>query len=164
MSESLRELTVRIPMRLPVLPNLRKSRFAHARVVRGVRQVVGLELLAQARSFLREWRSMAAKSDRLRLQVTQVRFGPVRLDDDNCTGSFKPVRDELARFFGIDDGRLDRWVWLPCEQQRGDYAVRIHLAVVETHEGYPTLRECGRIERRIKKSRITPNVVPPRKS
>lgn len=164
------ELTVRIPMRLKVLPNMRTSRFAHARVVKSTRTIVGLELLAQARPFLREWQKLSS-NPRLCLQVLQVRNGPNRLDDDNCTGAFKPVRDEVARFFGIDDGS-NRWRWLPCEQQRGPYAVRVHISVVtaplSAHGLTPVEfweqvnRERAAPKSKSLKSRITPNVRKPR--
>ena len=135
------EVTVRIPMRLHVLPNMRVHRRQLAELIANTRRIVGLELQVQARPFRREWEVMKA-NPRLRLQVLQVRNGPKLLDDDNCTGSFKPVRDAVATFFGIDDGRRDRWVWLPCEQQRGDYAVRVHLQVVKV-EAEPALVCCG---------------------
>ncbi len=150
------------PMRLLVLPNLRVSRFAYARVVKGTRRIVGLELQTyEMRRLRRAWQAVQA-NQRLRLQVKLTREGPTPLDDDNCTGSFKPVRDAIATFFGIDDGRRDRWDWLPCEQRRGSYAVHIHIRVVETFHDYPTPKETNAIIRRIKKSRITPNVRKPR--
>lgn len=155
------EVTVRIPMRLHVLPNMRVHRRQLAELIANTRRIVGLELQVQARPFRREWEVMKA-NPRLRLQVLQVRSGPKVLDDDNLTSAFKPARDAVATFFGIDDGRRDRWVWLPCEQQLGDFAVRIHIAVVVTYDDYPNPKEQNAIIRRIKKSRITPNVRKPR--
>lgn len=156
------EAFVLIPMRLPVLPNLRHSRFKLARVVVQVRRDVGLSMqTVEMRRLRSAWQAVQC-NQRLRLQVRLTRVGPVDLDDDNCTGAFKPARDAIASFFGIDDGRRDRWDWLPCEQARGDYAVRIHIRVVETFENYPTPKEQNAIIRRIKKSRITPNVRKPR--
>jgi hypothetical protein len=95
---------------------------------------------------------------RLRLQVLQVRHGPVKLDDDNCTGSFKPVRDAIATFFGIDDGS-DRWVWLPCAQQLDFYQVRIFIRVVVAPSDFVEKQKRLKLP---KKFKPTPNVRKPR--
>jgi hypothetical protein len=42
--------------------------------------------------------------------VTLVRCAGGQLDDDNATGSMKAVRDEVARWLGVDDGDASvRW-------------------------------------------------------
>jgi hypothetical protein len=60
---------------------------------------------------------------------TLVRIAPRMLDDDNLQGAFKSIRDEVASFFGVDDGPRGpiRWCY---EQQKGEpkqYAVHICL-------------------------------------
>lgn len=154
------EVTVYFPFRLAVLPNLHIGKWQLASVVAETRRVVGLELLAQALQFRQQWRVMAANPAYL-LRVLQERSGPQALDDDNLTGSFKPVRDEIAAFFEIDDGRRDRWVWLPCQQQIGSYTVRLHIEVVklelEEFQGIKPLQKTKKT-----KLRISPNVKRPK--
>ena len=55
---------------------------------------------------------------RLPVVVTMTRVAPVALDDDNCTAGFKAVRDELARWLGIDDADK-RVAWI-CDQRQSD--------------------------------------------
>lgn len=38
------------------------------------------------------------------VEVIIDRHGPRMLDDDNLSGSAKAVRDQIATFFGVDDG------------------------------------------------------------
>lgn len=61
---------------------------------------------------------------------TMVRVAPRMLDDDNLAGAFKAVRDEIASFFGVDDGPKGPIAWR-YEQRKGapkQYAVCIRLA------------------------------------
>jgi hypothetical protein len=62
------------------------------------------------------------------LVVTMTRIGPTLIrDSDNLSSSFKSVRDQLAAFFGFDDG--DSRVTWTCRQEKGkDYQVRIELS------------------------------------
>lgn len=60
---------------------------------------------------------------------TLVRVAPRALDDDNLAGAFKAVRDEIAAFFGVDDGPKGPIAWR-YEQRREapkKYAVEIRL-------------------------------------
>lgn len=66
-------------------------------------------------------------------KVTLVRIGPKPLDTDNLAGSCKAVRDQLAKWLGVDDGTTAPVTWA-YEQRRGgvrEYGVEI---VVETAE------------------------------
>jgi hypothetical protein len=45
-----------------------------------------------------------------------TRIAPRFLDDDNLAGAFKAIRDEVASFFGVDDGPKGPIVW--CYGQR----------------------------------------------
>jgi hypothetical protein len=60
---------------------------------------------------------------------TLARIAPRMLDDDNLAGAFKSIRDEVAAFFGVDDGPKGPIAWR-YEQRRGapkEYAVQIAL-------------------------------------
>lgn len=60
---------------------------------------------------------------------TLARIAPRMLDDDNLAGAFKAVRDEVASFFGVDDGPKGPIAWR-YEQRKGEpkqYAVQIAL-------------------------------------
>jgi hypothetical protein len=60
---------------------------------------------------------------------TLARIAPRALDDDNLQGAFKAVRDEVAAFFGVDDGPRGPIAWR-YEQRREapkQYAVEIRL-------------------------------------
>lgn len=61
---------------------------------------------------------------------TLARIAPRMLDDDNLQGAFKSIRDEVAAFFGVDDGPRGPIAWR-YEQRKGQprqYAVEIRLA------------------------------------
>lgn len=61
---------------------------------------------------------------------TLARVAPRALDDDNLQGAFKAIRDEVAAFFGVDDGPKGPIAWR-YEQRKGapkQYAVEIRLA------------------------------------
>ena len=120
------EVTVCVPMKLPSMANLRLHWAVKAKTVKAQRHAAGLALRTDGRHFLEAWRHMDA-NPRLRLYVTLTRQGPRKLDDDNLQSAFKAVRDEVAAFFGIDDGS-DRWRW-QYHQQTGLYEVRIHIGV-----------------------------------
>lgn len=122
------EMQVNIPMYLPSLPNLRQMPLAGAATKKSIRKVVGSYLLAHGLPFRRLWNSMKG-NPKFRLQVTLVRAGPQELDDDNNVGAFKPVRDELARFFDLDD-KSKRFAW-HYAQSHGGYEVRLHVEVEE---------------------------------
>lgn len=60
---------------------------------------------------------------------TLIRIAPRMLDDDNLAGAFKSIRDEVAAFFGVDDGPKGPIAWR-YEQRKGapkQYAVHIAL-------------------------------------
>lgn len=60
---------------------------------------------------------------------TLTRIAPRMLDDDNLQGAFKSIRDEVASFFGVNDGPRGPISWR-YEQHKGEpkqYAVQIAL-------------------------------------
>ncbi len=52
--------------------------------------------------------------------ITLTRTGPRKLDDDNLSGAFKYVRDQIAKAYGVDDGS-DLYAWR-YEQRTGKAA------------------------------------------
>jgi hypothetical protein len=68
----------------------------------------------------------------LPLLVTLTRYGPKRFDDDNNTRSMKSIRDETARFCGVDDG--DDYIKFICEQRACcQYGVLIRIETMDCH-------------------------------
>lgn len=96
------------------LRNLTNWRPAHwserARYVADVRRVVAVALLGCVRPGIPA-------------RITVTRQGVRAMDDDGCVAACKPVRDEVARWLGIDDAdpRV-RWI---VEQAHGAPAVTI---------------------------------------
>jgi hypothetical protein len=60
------------------------------------------------------------------LAVTLTRLAPsAGLDDDNLSGSCKAVRDQVAKWLGVDD--KDPRVKYRYQQQRAPWGVRINI-------------------------------------
>ena len=55
--------------------------------------------------------------------ITITRFDPNAADDDNTTNAAKAVRDQIAKWFGVDDGD-PRFTWI-VKAERGPRAVTI---------------------------------------
>lgn len=113
---------------LPSAANLREHWATKARRVKTQRAAVGFLLRAVACFFREQWEYPVALG-MVRLRVTMTRVAPRRLDDDNLAHAFKAIRDEVAAFFGHDDGEAC-WEWVPT-QERGAPAVRIEVRAVE---------------------------------
>jgi hypothetical protein len=66
-----------------------------------------------------------------RVTFTRVRpAGRRALDTDNLCSAFKAVRDEVAAFYGVDDGD-PRWDWqYPPEVVGARYEIRIRIEAV----------------------------------
>lgn len=60
--------------------------------------------------------------------VFLTRIAPRKLDSDNLAASFKHVRDEVARWLGVDDG-IESVVWHYAQRQGKpkEYAVMIEV-------------------------------------
>lgn len=151
------EVQFEIPMKLPSLPNLRKMPLAKAKTVAHIRETIGGSLLVHARPFREQWYVLRG-NPKLGLRVTFVRVSPGHLDDDNNVGAFKPVRDELARFFRMDD-RSSRYEWHYAQAQ-GLFAVRIAIEVQEREHFEVPLPPIRSTTSR-KKFNPTPNVRKP---
>lgn len=109
---------------LPSAANLREHwRAKHSRVKR--QRVMTRVLLHAHRQQLRAlgWPAVVG-----RMRVTLSRVAARSLDDDNLAHAFKAIRDEIADFFGLDDGS-PRWEWRYM-QQRGEPAIDIDFEVL----------------------------------
>ena len=95
--------TLQIPMRLPSAANLREHWAAKHRRVKQERVTVG-------------WLLRARPRPTLPVTVTLTRIAPRAFDDDNLRGAFKGIRDEVARWLGVDDA--DPRVTWAYEQRR----------------------------------------------
>lgn len=103
---------IHVPIRLPSLSNERLHWRRMARIKRDQKYAVGLLLSTQ--------RKIAPP-----LTVTITRVGPRRLDDDNLEAACKYVRDEVARWVGLDDGSpLYEWRY---NQRPGQYEVVVRI-------------------------------------
>lgn len=101
----MRKVTINIPLHLPSSPNARMSVFANARRVSGQRRVVRQTLAANADKVPR---------DPLPVVVTMVdRSRRQKPDMDNVVSSFKAIRDEIAKYFGVNDadGKPIQWCY-----------------------------------------------------
>ncbi len=60
--------------------------------------------------------------------VLLTRIAPRSLDDDNLRGAFKAVRDEVARWLGVDDAdpRV-RWAYAQTRGRPKQYAARVTI-------------------------------------
>lgn len=71
------------------------------------------------------WMLMGAKKPPLPCSVLLTRVAPSSgLDDDNLAGALKSVRDEVARWLGVDD-RHRQQVRYRYSQRRGPWGVTI---------------------------------------
>ncbi len=110
-------MNVTIPIRLPSLANCRMHWRAMDRLKRQQKTAVAVFLNGE-------------KAPDLPAVVTITRIGPRALDDDNCAGACKYVRDQIARWYGVDDGsRLYRWVY--AQERSKTYGVRIQISPIK---------------------------------
>lgn len=63
----------------------------------------------------------------LPVHVHLVRIGPRRLDTDNLVGALKHVRDEVARWLGVDDGDAAVATWSVDQEIGALHAVRLQI-------------------------------------
>ena len=69
--------------------------------------------------------------------VTFTKFGVSELDSDNLVGSFKHVRDQVAKQLGIDDGDTSKVTYIVKQQKikpsehKHSHWISIHIKAVE---------------------------------
>lgn len=68
--------------------------------------------------------------DRLPTVVTLTRIGKRALDDDNLSGSFKAIRDQIAKCMSTDDSPGSNVKWLYEQRKSKDYSIHIHIEVM----------------------------------
>lgn len=105
-----------IPIRLPSLLNTRMHWRALSSLKKKQKTATALCIKKAQES---------ARIPKMPLLITITRVGPMKLDDDNLSGSAKYVRDEIARVVGVDDGS-DLYTWR-YEQRIGKYAVEVEI-------------------------------------
>jgi hypothetical protein len=128
-------VAVEWPMALKSASNLREHWAARAKRVKAQRTATALQL--NANSMLRFVRDTHVNQLGLRLVVLLTRIAPRVLDDDNLCGAFKGVRDQVAAYFGVDDGNTRHVRWRYA-QAKGKPAVRLEFAVESAPlEGIP---------------------------
>lgn len=109
--------TIEIPMRLGAALNARVHWTARAKRAKTERAIVGAAL----RHGCPGWPTPST--------CTLVRVAPRALDDDNLAGAFKSIRDEVAYFWGVDDGPKGPIAWR-YGQRKGaskQYGIEINL-------------------------------------
>jgi hypothetical protein len=123
------------PLLLPMAPQLLPSgrtglRFfvpvktvseanAHEHWRRRQQRAKGQRLAAKLQAMTAERQLELRGVPKPRLVVRLTRVGARRLDSDNLHGSMKHVRDGIADWLGIDDGRDDLVTWEYPPQQTG---------------------------------------------
>ena len=121
------------PYNLESFSNARdKNRFVKAdKVKAGVG--MGYLMAAKLHSQMRQVSTVAE-----RRRIRMIRISPGKLDDDNLRGAFKAIRDGIAKFFGVDDGDVNRWQW-EYDQEKGPsrkkdprnaFAIRVEYEVM----------------------------------
>jgi hypothetical protein len=116
--------TIAIPiegMRLGAGLNARTHWTARAKRAKTERAIVRVALRCHRRPML--------SGDTPPSTCTLTRIAPRALDDDNLAGAFKSIRDEVAAFFGVDDGLMGPIAW-HYAQRKGEpkqYGIEIKL-------------------------------------
>lgn len=107
-------LTVTIPIRTVSALNVREHWRARHRRVNVERQATG-------------WVLSTHRPPILPVTVTLTRVGPSNgLDDDNLRGAGKGIRDEIAKWLGVDD--RDPRVFWRYDQRRGrEWGMEVHI-------------------------------------
>lgn len=117
-------LTITIPLRTTTGLNEREHWAARARRVKNERCFVEGRLLVT----VHHARRAALKRVLAGAGVVSIhleRVSPKAADDDNVVGGLKAVRDEIARWLGVDDG--DQRLSWSYSQSRGPFLVKVTL-------------------------------------
>lgn len=124
-------MMIEFPWRLRHFANTTGSFWAKANHAKKLRALVAWHLLPI--------RSRPA----LPCQVTITRLAPRSLDSDNLVHACKHVRDEVAKWIGVDD-RHDDQVHYVCKQQHtdpGKYYVRIEFQSLSPPPTQPSKKD-----------------------
>jgi hypothetical protein len=113
--------TIAIPLKLGAALNARVHWTARAKRAKTERAIVRVALGCHRRPML--------SGDTPPTTCTLTRIAPRALDDDNLAGAFKSIRDEVAFFWGVDDGPKGPIAW-HYAQRKGEakqYGIEIKL-------------------------------------
>jgi hypothetical protein len=66
------------------------------------------------------------------LVVRMTRVGARKLDSDNAHGALKHVRDQIADWLGIDDGREDLVTWEVAQETGKPVGVKVVITAKES--------------------------------
>ncbi len=109
---------IRVPLRTVPGQNAREQHYVKARRVKLERDATSWEL----------WRSHAPRPALpCTVRLTRVSPGYRPVDDDNLSGSLKGVRDEVAKWLGVDDGDRSKVRFVYAQRQREPWAVEIEF-------------------------------------
>jgi hypothetical protein len=118
------ELTMRL--RTVSALNAREHWAVRAKRVKRERLATGLALLMVRGSPTLKARARGHLAGDGRLVVELTRLSRGELDDDNLRGALKSVRDEVARWLGVDD-RDPRVTWAYGQERARGFGVRIRI-------------------------------------
>ena len=113
-------MTVYIPIKLPSLANMRLHWRAMDRLKRSQKDAVFIAL-----------NSTTEQAPMFPVVVTIKRLGKRRMDSDNNVISAKYIRDSIAKWLGIDDGREDLYEWRYEQAIDTQYGVEIRIEARE---------------------------------
>ncbi len=102
-----------IPFKLQSLANARMHWRQLAKVKRYQKDVIAANLVGKV-------------LPPLPATITLTRIGKRKMDDDNLAYSFKQVRDQIARTYGVDDGS-DLYSWRYAQRLGQAYAIEIEI-------------------------------------
>lgn len=120
-------ITVEVPIALPSASNLREHwRERHRRIKS---QCAATSMMLGFMRVVERLGGDGAVKAGDRLAVTLTRVAPRKLDSDNLQGAFKGVRDEVAKFFGVDDGDKRHITWSYAQTTGKPSTVLIDLAI-----------------------------------
>jgi hypothetical protein len=106
---------MRIPLRTVSAANEHEQWRARHRRIKAEREAIA-------------WLLKSKRPPPLPVVVTMTRVGPTNgLDDDNLPSAFKGIRDEIARWLGVDD-RSPQVRWVPAQRREPKWGVVIEVA------------------------------------
>ena len=114
--------TVQMKIRTVSMANVREHWAVRAKRNKEHRLAVGAQFV---------WLPETLKLTPFPLNVTLTRYGKRLLDDDNLSGSFKAIRDEVALQLGRDDNPGSGISWRYKQEKSKDYWIRIDVEAVQ---------------------------------